>query len=65
MATKALPDLIDQYLARTGMNPTAFGKQAMGDPTFVFDLRKGRRCWPETEAKVRDFIRANAPSEAA
>lgn len=34
---------IDAFLVRTGIAPTRLGKEAVGDPRFVFDLRnKGR-----------------------
>jgi hypothetical protein len=33
-----------------------FGERAMGDRRFVKELRRGRRCWPETEAKARTFM---------
>lgn len=60
MAT-VLPE-VEVFLAATGMAPTAFGDQALGDRHFVHQLRRGRRCWPETEEKVRAFIRENAPA---
>lgn len=47
---------IEPFLKRAGMTPTAFGREALGDPSFVPDLRNGRRVWPETEEKVRNFI---------
>lgn len=43
-------------MARNSMTPTAFGKSALRDPRLVHGLRNGRRLWPETEAKVREFI---------
>jgi sulfate adenylyltransferase subunit 2 len=48
------------FLSETGMEPTAFGKQALGDPNFVFDLDKGRAPSSRTMDKVRDFMVANA-----
>ncbi len=63
MATTHLSSDLESYLASTGMTPTMFGRLAMGDPTFVFDLRKGRRAWPETEEKARRFMRANPPAK--
>lgn len=35
-------DAIENHLRTTGTTATAFGKEAMGDPNFVFDLRGGR-----------------------
>lgn len=54
---------VEAFLATSGMTPTGFGKAVLGDPKFVPQLRKGRRLWPETEQKVRDFMaetKANA-----
>jgi sulfate adenylyltransferase subunit 2 len=48
------------FLSETGMDPTALGKQALGDPNFVFDLDKGRAPSSRTMDKVRDFLVANA-----
>lgn len=62
MTSGSLTSEIDAYLDRTGQTATAFGRAATGDPSFVFDLRKGRRCWPETEAKVRAYMAANPPT---
>jgi len=47
---------IEQFLASVGMDPTALGKQALGDPSFVFDLRKGRSPSTRTIDKVRSFM---------
>ena len=33
-----------------------FGVAAMNDKAFVLKLRNGRRLWPETEMKVRNFM---------
>lgn len=48
---------IEGFLTRTGMSPTAFGRGSLGDPCLVPDLKEGRRLWPETEAKVRAFMK--------
>ncbi len=52
---------IEAHLARAGIDPTSFGKQALADPSFVFDLRKGRSPSARTMDKVRSFIRDLAP----
>jgi sulfate adenylyltransferase subunit 2 len=44
---------IEAYLTRSGLDPSSFGKQALGDPNFVFDLRKGRSPSTRTMEKVR------------
>jgi hypothetical protein len=52
---------IDSFIASTGMAETTFGRLSVNDGKFVGRLREGKRCWPETEQKVRDFI-AHHPS---
>ena len=54
---------IEAYLAKSGLEPTSFGKQVLGDPNFVFDLRKGRSPSTRTMGKVREAM-ANPPVSA-
>ncbi|MFM8745596.1 MAG: sulfate adenylyltransferase subunit CysD [Aestuariivirga sp.] len=59
---------VEAFLASAGLEPTALGKQALGDPNFVFDLRKGRSPSTRTIAKLRNWIAgrlAPAPRQAA
>lgn len=51
---------IDTFLAETGMAPATFGKLAMGDPKFVFDLRGGREPKRRTIERVREFLQREA-----
>lgn len=64
---KAAPilDEIDAYLRESGMGASYFGKVATGNSELVARLRAGGRVWPETEAKVRDFIRSQRKARAA
>lgn len=62
MATLILD--IESFLKAHELSPTAFGDAALGDRHFVRQLRAGRRVWPETEQKVRDFM-AERATEAA
>jgi sulfate adenylyltransferase subunit 2 len=48
---------IEHFLSETKIDPTSFGRQALGDPSFVFDLRKGRSPSAKTIDKVRDWMR--------
>jgi sulfate adenylyltransferase subunit 2 len=48
---------IEQFLEAVDIDPTSFGKQALGDPSFVFDLRKGRSPSTRTIDKVRGWMR--------
>jgi sulfate adenylyltransferase subunit 2 len=55
---------IDRFLETLGLDPTTLGKQALGDPSFVFDLRKGRSPSTRTIGKVRDWMRQQKSSVA-
>jgi len=48
---------IEKFLRDTDMAWTKFGRLATHDPRFVQDLRNGRTPRPETEARVRAFMR--------
>lgn len=47
---------IEKCLADHRLSPTGFGRAATGDPTFVFELRRGRSCRYKTFKRVMDFI---------
>lgn len=47
---------IERYLTQTAMPPTRFGREAVRDPRFVFDLRNGREPRPQTAARVRAWL---------
>jgi hypothetical protein len=49
---------IEKYLGSTGMAPTRFGKESVGDPCFVFELRNGREPRGTTARRVLRFIKA-------
>lgn len=38
------------------LNPSRFGRLAMGDPTFVYEIRKGRKMEPETIDSLVAFM---------
>lgn len=62
------PDLIadiEAFLISSDMSGVTFGRKAMGDPHFVRDLRNGRRLWPETEVRAREFLATYRPAEQA
>jgi hypothetical protein len=44
-----------------GLPESRLGELALNDKPFVSQLRKGRRVWPETEAKVRRFMATYRP----
>ena len=47
---------VEKYLNRSEIAPTRFGRDAVGDPRFVFDLRRGREPRPTTVARVIAFL---------
>jgi hypothetical protein len=49
---------IEQFLRVSDLPPARFGREAMRDPRFVFDLRNGREPRPRTVARVRRFLEA-------
>ncbi|HEX8447425.1 MAG TPA: hypothetical protein VF649_12535 [Sphingomonas sp.] len=53
---------IERYLRRTGLPPTRFGREAVGDPRFVMDLRRGREPRPCTIDRVVAYIAAHDPA---
>lgn len=56
MENQPLLQAVEEFLADVQMADSAFGRMVVNDWAFVRDLRNGRRLWPETEAKVRDFM---------
>lgn len=44
---------IEAFLLEHQMTPSAFGRCAMGDKRFVFDLRAGREARSSTEHRAR------------
>lgn len=59
---------IEKFLRETGMPPTVFGRYALKDPRFVFDLRMGREPGRRVCARVQGFMskwRANGPNPYA
>ena len=55
---------IERHLVQKNMDASTFGKLALGDPNFIFDLRKGRSPSTRTIDKVRAFMAA-AKGDAA
>ena len=54
-----LPE-VERFLEASQMTPTVFGRQALGDPNLVRDLREGRECKRATRERIRTFIRSFA-----
>ncbi|HEY0131188.1 MAG TPA: hypothetical protein VGB57_07270 [Allosphingosinicella sp.] len=49
-------DRIDDYLRSTKTSPSRLGRDAVGDPNFVMNLRDGRQPRPATLDRVLAFI---------
>ena len=47
---------IEAFLETHDLAAWRFGTDALGDKHFVKQLRRGRRCWPETEQRVRLYM---------
>lgn len=56
---------IEQFLRRTGLAPTKFGRLAAHDPRLVFDLRMGREPRPAMQSKVEHFMNTYPESSNA
>lgn len=55
MRKPLLPD-IEKFLREYGIGDHRFGILAAKNGRLVERLRDGRRIWPETEDKVREFL---------
>ena len=47
---------IEKFLRQRDVKPTRFGRDALGDPRFVFDLRNGRDPRPQTVKRVLAYL---------
>lgn len=54
----ALLKKIETFLNQHGMAPTRFGRDAVRDPKFVFDLRRGREPTGRMTRRVEHFMNA-------
>jgi hypothetical protein len=47
---------IERHLRASRTPPTRFGREAVHDPRFVFDLRLGREPGPEVTSRVAAYL---------
>lgn len=47
---------VEKFLNRSQTAPTRLGRDVVGDPRFVFDLREGREPRQTTVERVRAFL---------
>ena len=48
---------LEEFLESSGFKPTEFGRQAVGDPSLVLNLRRGRSPSLATADRILTFIR--------
>lgn len=60
----AFKEAVEKHLEASEMTPTTFGQTVLGDPNFVFDLRKGRIPQADTMDKVIAHIRQKQSAPA-
>lgn len=70
MHTTSLLAEIEAFVAKHGMAESTFGREALGDWRLLRELRgsprrRPRRLWPETEAKVREFMSHYSPTPSS
>lgn len=51
---------VEKYLRISNVPAARFGREAMGDPRFVFDLRKGREPRGRTIERVLAYLELGA-----
>lgn len=56
----ALLRRIEAHLTMRGTSATVFGRKAINDPSFVFDLRRGRRVTRRTASRVETYLAKGA-----
>ena len=54
---------VEQFLLDQKLEPSSFGREALKDPKFVFDLRGGRSPNLRTIEKVKQFMQRRALGE--
>ncbi len=68
MAHASLLADIEAFISREKMAESTFGREALGDWRLISELRgdkrnKPRRIWPETEEKIRSFMRGRGKAK--
>ncbi len=57
--TEHFHSTVEAFLKRSGFKPTEFGRQAVGDPSLVLNLRRGRSPTLATADRILAFIHEN------
>jgi hypothetical protein len=56
MISSQFREQVETFIEAHGFKPTEFGRQAVGDPSFVLSLRRGRSPTLATADKVLSFM---------
>jgi predicted transcriptional regulator len=56
MISSQFREQVETFIAAHGFKPTEFGRQALGDPSFVMTLRRGRSPRLATAERVLSFM---------
>lgn len=56
---------IQLYLKQSGTPPARFGRDAVGDPNLMRDLRNGRELRTRTAARIVAFLETREARDAA
>jgi len=56
MISSQFREQVEAFIESHGFKPTEFGRQAVGDPSFVLNLRRGRSPTLATADKVLTFM---------
>jgi len=54
---------IERHLRRRRMSPTRFGREAIGDPNLISQLKDGRELRSATLRRIVDYLDANELQE--
>ena len=50
---------IEQHMRARRMTPTRFGREAIGDPNLIFQLKDGRELRAATVQRIIDYLNDN------
>ena len=56
MISSQFREQVEAFIEAHGFKPTEFGRQAVGDPSFVLGLRRGRSPTLTTADRVLSFM---------
>jgi hypothetical protein len=60
MSKELLSDVL-AFVARWNMSEAQFGAMSVHSQQLIYSLRRGRKCRPKTEARIRDYMAKGDP----